>query len=79
MNWFWGAIWARLGWAVGEAILFLIVVLAIAIIAVLISVPRLIRQSRCKHLHYHETSACNAICYDCGKNLGFIGLIRDKK
>jgi hypothetical protein len=27
----------------------------------------------CKHEHYYETGACDAVCSDCGKNLGFIG------
>lgn len=38
-----------------------------------------IRQKRCKHASYHETGACDAVCNDCGKNLGFIGRIRTIK
>lgn len=35
------------------------------------------RQWRCKHQQgVMETSACDAICRSCGKNLGFIGAWR---
>jgi len=27
---------------------------------------------RCQHLHVRETMACEAICLECGRNLGFI-------
>ena len=36
------------------------------------------KQSRCAHSRYHETSACDAICLNCGKNLGFIGTVRER-
>jgi hypothetical protein len=36
------------------------------------------RQWRCKHTgSIGETQACDAICHDCGKNLGFIGAVLD--
>ncbi len=31
----------------------------------------------CPHLHVRETMACDAVCTDCGKNLGFIQAWRD--
>lgn len=31
----------------------------------------------CKHLRVRETMACDAVCRDCGKNLGFIQIWRD--
>ena len=34
---------------------------------------------RCKHEVYYETMACDAICTNCGKNLGFIGTAREDK
>lgn len=37
-----------------------------------------LRQTLCKHESYYENRACNAICNRCGKNLGFIGNLRDK-
>ena len=37
------------------------------------------KQRKCKHESYREDRSCNAICNQCGKNLGFIGNIRDKK
>jgi hypothetical protein len=38
-----------------------------------------IKQSKCKHERFYETSACDAVCTDCGKNLGFIGNIRKSR
>lgn len=32
-----------------------------------------IAQSRCKHTRLRETQACQLVCRDCGKDLGFIG------
>lgn len=38
------------------------------------------KQSRCKHDGgVNETMACDAICKQCGKNLGFIGKWREAK
>jgi len=38
------------------------------------------KQSRCKHDGgVNETMACDAICRQCGKNLGFIGKWREAK
>ena len=31
----------------------------------------------CKHLRVRETMACDAVCRDCGRNLGFIQQWRD--
>lgn len=28
---------------------------------------------QCKHESFYETMACDAVCVNCGKNLGFIG------
>ena len=35
-------------------------------------IKTLMHQSRCKHPRYWENSRCDAICTECGKNLGFI-------
>ena len=32
---------------------------------------------KCAHLRVRETMACDAICRDCGRNLGFIQYWRD--
>lgn len=38
------------------------------------------KQRRCPHTGgIGETQACDAICDDCGKNLGFIGIIRAQR
>jgi hypothetical protein len=55
----------------------LALIAAILIVAALVNVPRLARQKRCRHDgEIDETSACDAICRKCGKNLGFIGKFR---
>lgn len=64
-------------WTIGDVIGLAASAIIIAILCTM-GVLRLLRQSRCKHARYHETSSCDAICTDCGKNLGFIGTWRDK-
>ena len=78
MDWLWNAMSARIGWALGETILFAMIAAIVLIVVALLSLPRMWRQARCKHLRFYETGACDAICRDCGKNLGFIGAWRDK-
>ena len=68
-------------WTLGD----ILAVLAAAILLVFVvyiwlvyTLPRLFRQARCKHDgSVRETMACEAICNDCGKNLGFIGAWRE--
>jgi len=44
------------------------------VVLFLACVPSMFREWRCKHDGgVRETSACDAICRKCGKNLGFIG------
>lgn len=39
-----------------------------------------LREWKCKHrIGVRETMACDAICVQCGKNLGFIGTWREKE
>ena len=38
-----------------------------------------IRRTFCFHTKYSENRACQAICDNCGKNLGFIGTVRGDK
>lgn len=60
--------------------LFLVWVTVMALIflfAAYVYIKVFIKKSRCSHQRYTETSACDAICVTCGKNLGFIGNIRD--
>ena len=54
------------------AVAFLVIALA--------HIPRLRRQAHCSHDGgIGENSACDAICWKCGKNLGFIGTWREKQ
>jgi hypothetical protein len=36
-------------------------------------------QAKCLHKSFYETMACDAVCSHCGKNLGFIGKVRDQR
>lgn len=53
--------------------------LIIFIIAVTLTVRKIMKQRRCSHASFRETSACDAICNNCGKNLGFIGTVREQR
>jgi hypothetical protein len=79
MDWLANAFWARIGWAAGEAAMGLSIAAFLGLLVLVISAPRFLRQFRCKHVHCRETGKCDAICNDCGKNLGFIGRIRDAR
>lgn len=57
----------------------LFIMFTVLMVIFLISVPSAVRQSRCKHERFRETSACDAICCNCGKNLGFIGAVREDR
>lgn len=76
MEWMWNAMWAWFGWNVlapiaGAAFLLFVVALC--------RLPSALRRLRCKHERFIETRACDAICTDCGKNLGFIGTVREER
>ncbi len=76
MDWLMNAFWVRVGWAVGELAIGAALIVAIVLIVVLYHT---LRQAGCKHGRYVETSACDAVCADCGKNLGFIGTVRNSR
>ena len=60
-------------------------VLTLIVIAIIVTVYTIhemkiwFKQQRCEHEKYFETQACDAICSNCGKNLGFIGKVREKR
>lgn len=62
-------------------ILMLLAFIVLALVAVAIAyLPQAIRQARCKHDgRVNETQACDAICSQCLKNLGFIGTWRARQ
>lgn len=76
MEWLFNATWAWFGWNVLAPVLMLLIVSAIAL---LLHIPSMIRQRQCAHERYFENRACDAICCDCRKNLGFIGSLLEKK
>ena len=54
--------------------------LAMFLIIALAHLPRVLRQALCRHDgRVWENGACDAICRECGKNLGFIGTWRAKR
>lgn len=59
--------------AIGTGIVFLLI-LAMSFRSFLTWVKR----KRCDHKNIRENGSCDAICSDCGKNLGFIGVCREK-
>ena len=61
-------------------IALVILTVFVAIIA-FVSLAQSFKQWRCKHekYGYRETMACDAVCNNCGKNLGFIGTIREQR
>ena len=65
-------------WTFGDVVsLVLAGILAVAWL--IITVRLWIGRKRCKHDGgIGETSACDAICHKCGKNLGFIGAWRKR-
>ena len=63
-------------WTISDAIGVVLFVL-VAAIAAGVWLTTTWRQRRCQHTgQVNETRACDAICADCGKNLGFIGAWR---
>jgi len=49
-----------------------IVFLFWAVVTAIVWGLRFWKQYRCKHLEFWEDGHCDAHCYNCGKNLGFI-------
>lgn len=79
MGWMWNAMWARIGWALGDLAVGAVVLAVVFIPFVVVGIKQARRQSRCSHDRFYETGACDAICSNCGRNLGFIGAWRDKQ
>lgn len=59
-------------WTIGDTIA--IVIVAFFVITLSVGIATWVRQARCKHDGgVNESYECEAICLECGKNLGFIG------
>lgn len=59
-------------WTVGDVVAALLMA-CFFVVALIVFIVKTTRQTLCKHPAVYETSACDAICKMCGKNLGFIG------
>lgn len=56
-----------------------LVMLSVFGIVTYLNLKELFKQWRCKHTAgVSETMSCDAICKECGKNLGFIGTDENK-
>lgn len=78
-NWFWSAFLVKLGLFSGSVAVTVATVVCVVVAYALFSLPSAIKQMRCKHEHIFEDGLnCDAICRDCGKNLGFIGTWRER-
>lgn len=65
-------------WTLSDVIVAAVLLLIFVTWAATVIVT-VIRQARCKHAKgVDETQACDAICRQCGKNLGFIGAWRER-
>lgn len=50
----------------------------VLLVAIIINLPTAVERTFCKHERYRETRACDAICINCGRNLGFIQPLRER-
>lgn len=65
-------------WTIWDA-LQIACILLVVIVMLFVWVCASINEWKCKHRSgVTETSACDAICVQCGKNLGFIGTWREQ-
>lgn len=73
----WLEIWAMIHvmgmFITGSLVLFIILT------AIYSTIKEVIKQSLCKHVYYRENRSCQAICNHCGKDLGFIGTVREQR
>jgi len=65
-------------WLIGKLIPIILLVAVLAFFGV-VRFRKYLRQNKCSHDRWYETQACDAICNDCSKNLGFIGTVREKR
>lgn len=65
-------------WTIWDA-LWAIGLLLFALVMLFFWIGSAFNEWKCKHQSgVTETSACDAICVQCGKNLGFIGTWRER-
>lgn len=68
MHWMWDAMWARIGWALGELALAVAVIVALLVAGVAWSIVVSIRQKRCLHVDTRQMPSSPAHrCINCGK------------
>lgn len=66
-------------WAMLQVIAMVVPIGIFTIIVVYFGLKSFLKELFCKHEKYYENMACHGICRNCGKDLGFIGNLRDKK
>ena len=74
---FWIELWAML------QVIGMVIPIAIFGIIFLVLIVQILKtsmkQALCKHENFNENMACHAICRSCGKDLGFIGTVREQR
>lgn len=53
----------------------LYILILIVVYYILRGVVHILMKPKCEHKTFYETMACDAVCMECGKNMGFIGNI----
>ena len=66
-------------WAMIQVLGFVIPAVCIIGMLLFFVIKDAIIQRNCNHEKYYENRACDAICTQCGKNLGFIGTVRKER
>ncbi len=66
-------------WAMLQVLAMIVPVVIIFGYIVYFIIIETIKQKMCKHINYYENRACHAICNRCGKDLGFIGTVREQR
>lgn len=61
-----------------ETVITFVLVVLFILIKLYCSISDWWKYKDCKHEKISETSACDAVCNNCNKNLGFIGSWRER-
>jgi len=71
MHWLWDAMWARIGWALGELVLALAFVSVVIVVAVTMGVLKSRKQARCPHAKEYTCGVAGTElrCIECDKLL----------
>ena len=67
MHWMWDAMWARVGWALGELMTAVLVILAAIAFFMMYALYRAIKEYKCGHEEMRQMPSSTAMeCRHCG-------------